>query len=169
MDNQSSTVTIHPRTPGASAGTAVPDALPPVLQTPAGLALLELQGTINLPEAPRGDEDEEGQGGQEHSVAGPHAQTVPIGRLDFPDYDPSAGADSTGWMRRVHLYVGPHQRLTGEVKKLPRPLAVVRRKQQQKDSADRAALNETDLEVVEVVYYKLLFSQRPEPMTATSF
>ncbi|KAL1897895.1 hypothetical protein Sste5346_003747 [Sporothrix stenoceras] len=158
MDD-SSTVTIYPWTPATTTATT-PNALPTLLQTPAGLALLELQGTINLPEAPRHDGDEEG--GDEPSENLQHR--VPIGRLDFPDYDPAAGADSTAWMRRVHLYVGPHQRLTGEVKKLPRPLAVVRRRQ----SEDKNT-SETDLEVVEVIHYKLLFSQRPEPMTESAF
>ncbi|CAK7216817.1 hypothetical protein SBRCBS47491_002956 [Sporothrix bragantina] len=153
MDDETSTVTIHPRQEGAA--STAPNPWPTLLQTPAGLALLELQGTINLPEAPLGNDDDD----DNITDAAKPELTVPIGRLNFPDYDPIAGAESTGWMRRVHLYVGQHQRLTGEVKKLPRPLAVVRRK----------GTNETDLEVVEVIYYKLLFSQRPEPMTESSF
>ncbi|CAK7210425.1 hypothetical protein SCUCBS95973_000779 [Sporothrix curviconia] len=158
MDDEASTVTIHPRKEGAA--STAPNPLPTLLQTPAGLALLELQGTINLPEAPLSDDDDGGgSDGDNITDAAKPSFTVPIGRLQFPDYDPATGAESTGWMRRVHLYIGQHQRLTGEVKKLPRPLAVVRRK----------GTNEADLEVVEVIHYKLLFSQRPEPMTESSF
>ncbi|CAK7198409.1 hypothetical protein SEUCBS139899_001070 [Sporothrix eucalyptigena] len=160
MDD-SSTVTIHPRKEDSA--RTIPNPLPTLLQTPAGLALLELQGTINLPEAPEGRSDDDDNNMTDTAKA---SHTVPIGRLDFPDYDPITGAESTGWMRRVHLYVGQHQRLTGEVKKLPKPLAVVRRKQQ---GPTQEASDETDLEVVEVIYYKLLFSQRPEPMTESSF
>lgn len=167
MDEHLSTLTIHPRKPGAAAAATASNALPTLLQTPAGLALLELQGTINLPDEPRSDEGDD-EDGEESFTAASRSQTVPIGRLEFPDYDPAAGADSTAWMRCVQLYVGPHQRLTGEVKKLPRPLAVVRKKQQQKDSGEGSAFDETDLEVVEVIHYKLLFSQRPEPMTVSS-
>lgn len=153
-------VTLHPSTTGPPPATAAPgnNPLPQLLQTPSGLALLELQGTINLPAA-----EEEGS---QHQQQQPH---IPIGRLDFPDYRPDSitfDASSTAWMRRVYMYVGQHQRLTGEVKKLPRAVGVVRRRQQQggggsgDDGSDRAE----ELEVVEVVKYKIVFSSRPEPV-----
>ena len=41
-----------------------------------------------------------------------------IGKLVFPLYDPQAAAEDVAWMKKVHLYVGQHQRLLGEVKKL---------------------------------------------------
>ncbi|RCI16662.1 hypothetical protein L249_2214 [Ophiocordyceps polyrhachis-furcata BCC 54312] len=107
--------------------------LPQLLQTPSGIALLELQGTVNLP-------------------AEGASSAVEMGRLEFPD---DGGRSPT---RRVHLYVGQHQRLTGEVKKLPKALAVVRRRPD--DNQEAAA----DLEVVEIVKYKLVFSNRPEPV-----
>ena len=122
--------------------------LPQLIQTPSGLALLELQGTINLPE------DSEGN----------PVKDFEIGKLSFPDYNPDA--EGSAWMKRAHLYIGQHQRLTGEVKKLPNALAVVRKKgenhegqpvQQTGESAD-------DLEVVEIVKYKIMFSNRPEPV-----
>lgn len=147
-----SSVTLHPTTTGASATAAPGNPLPQLLQTPSGLALLELQGTINLPAA-----------AEEGSQQQPH---IPIGRLDFPDYRPDSitfDASSTAWMRRVYMYVGQHQRLTGEVKKLPRAVGVVRRRQQPGGGGgddDRAE----ELEVVEIVKYKIVFSSRPEPV-----
>lgn len=57
----------------------------------------------------------------------------------------------------MHLYVGKHQRLTGEVKKLPLPIAVLRR-------VDGGDGEQQALGVAEIVYYKLLFTQRPEPV-----
>lgn len=63
-------------------------------------------------------------------------------------------------MRRVHMYIGQHQRLTGEVKKLPRPMAVVRKRDGQGSGDDESG----DLEIAEVVKYKILFSNRPEPV-----
>ncbi|KAF7543897.1 hypothetical protein G7Z17_g10377 [Cylindrodendrum hubeiense] len=122
--------------------------LPQLVQTPSGLALLELQGTINLPE------DAEGE------VLG----NVEIGRIDFPDYVPDAVGSA--WMNRVHLFVGQHQRLNGEVKKLPKAMAVVQRRQNKVVSGSGGEVEEQgdNLEVVAIVKYKLLFSNRPEPV-----
>lgn len=116
--------------------------LPQLLRTPSGLALLELQGSLNFPS------DQDGETPQ-----------IRIGSLEFPDYAP--GAPDSAWMDRVTLYVGPHQRLTGVVKKLPRALAVVRRC---RDSHPQPVTSAGDLEMVEIVEYKLVFSNRPEPV-----
>ena len=122
--------------------------LPQLLQTPSGLALLELQGTINLPQT--ADDEASSDFG--------------IGKLDFPDYNPEA--EGSAWMKRVHLYIGQHQRLTGEVKKLPKAMAVVRRRDNKIKEGSGGAVAEQgeNLEVVEVVKYKLMFSNRPEPV-----
>src|SRR5947207_13792131 len=76
--------------------------LPHLLQTPSGLALLEIQGTLHT-SSPSIDVE-----------GGDHARTeTPIGRLDFPLYDPSSpDPEYQSWMKRVYLYVGKHQRLT---------------------------------------------------------
>lgn len=153
MAAPSSSVALHFNKTSTPAAPTQSNPLPQLLQTPSGLALLELQGTINLPAA---DGDEGSQQQQQH---------VPIGRLDFPDYRPDSiafDASSTAWMKRVYMYVGQHQRLTGEVKKLPRAVGVVRRRQQSGagDQDDRPE----ELEVVEVVKYKIVFSSRPEPV-----
>ncbi|KAF9772820.1 hypothetical protein IL306_009460 [Fusarium sp. DS 682] len=122
--------------------------LPQFLQTPSGLALLELQGTVNLPQDANGD-----------ALGG-----VEVGRLDFPDYVPDA--EGSAWMKRVHLYVGQHQRLTGEVKKLPKAMAVVRKRENKIlfGSGGETQEQGENLEVVEIVKYKLLFPNRPEPV-----
>lgn len=132
--------TLHPQ---PSTTTASPNPLPRLLHTPTGLALLELQGTINVPSPDT---------------------AIAIGRVDFPDYKPDAltfDPASTAWMRRVYLWVGQHQRLTGEVKKLPRAVAVVRRRGGEGEAEAEGAV---DLEVVEIVKYKIVFSSRPEPV-----
>lgn len=123
--------------------------LPQLLQTPSGLALLELQGTINLP----GHDDVD-------SITTDGGGETPIGRLVFPDY--AVGESGTGWMKRVYLYVGKHQRLTGEVKKLPKPVAVIRKR----DGTGNGEGGE-ELEIVEIVKFKILFSTRPEPVGAS--
>lgn len=81
-----------------------------------------------------------------------------MGRIDFPDYHPDTQEEgSTAWMKCVHLYVGQHQKLTGEVKKLPKAIAVVRRR-------GEPGAEPEHLEVAEVVKYKIVFSSRPEPV-----
>ncbi|KAM4060074.1 ctf8 domain-containing protein [Hirsutella rhossiliensis] len=134
--------------PPSKPAAAASSPLPQLLQTPSGLALLELQGSVNLPS----DSD------------GTPLQGVEIGKLDFPDY--VAGVGGSAWMKRVHLYIGQHQRLTGEVKKLPKALAVVRRRENQwRESSDGPVQEQGDnLDVVEIIKYKLMFSNRPEPV-----
>ncbi|KAG9234894.1 Ctf8-domain-containing protein [Amylocarpus encephaloides] len=129
--------------------------LPQLLQTPTGLALLELQGTINLPS---------------HNLSLEAQSETSIGRLIFPEYDAQDKA-STAWMKRVYMYVGKHQRLTGEVKRLPKAIAVIRKKTDGSQSridpdggAEQDAGIVEDLEIVEIVKYKIIFSSRPEPV-----
>jgi chromosome transmission fidelity protein 8 len=120
-----------------------PNPLPNILRTPSGLAILEIQGSLNstLQIEPGGN--------------------LPVGSLDFPLYDVNAPASDTAWQKRVHLYIGKHQRLTGEVKKLPQAVAVLRKVPG--ESADGQAL-----EVAEIIYYKVLFAARPEPVGTTT-
>lgn len=62
-------------------------------------------------------------------------------------------------MKTVHLYVGKHQRLTGEVKKLANPVAVIKKRE-----AGETKSEGEELDIVEIVYWKILFSTRPEPV-----
>lgn len=156
-------VPLHPKPSHPSRPSANP--LPQLLHTPSGLALLEIQGTINLPDDPRYDPLDPGA-----TSSGKTYETA-IGRLVFPDHNPAVqDPKSTIWMKRVHLYVGKHQRVTGEVKKLPKPVAVIRRRPREQDEDDIMGNAVDDgevpeeLEVVEIIKYKILFSQRPEPV-----
>ncbi|KAH6656667.1 sister chromatid cohesion protein Ctf8 [Truncatella angustata] len=146
-------VKLHPRPSGRT--DLICNPLPQLIQTPSGLALLELQGIINLPQT---DAELQGQ-----------SPEIPIGRIRFPDYNPNAlDPSNTSWMKQVHLYVGQHQRLTGEVKKLPKALAIIRKRTanaQDPAMADAAVeAGSEDLEVVEIVKHKIVFSSRPEPV-----
>jgi hypothetical protein len=141
----------------SSSATSEPvkNALPSLLQTPNGLAILEIQGTIHAP-FPDPTEDS-----QEPSDS--RNQTL-IGHLDFPDY--VSNSDDQKWMKRVYLYVGEHQRLVGEVKKLPKPIAVIKKRDASDSDQNLSseATNAEALEVLEVVKWKLLFQGRPEPV-----
>lgn len=143
MDSDSSTAKLYPPSKQSSSSP-----LPTLLQTPSGLAILELQGSINLP----------------HDASGETLKDVEIGRLEFPEYSPDA--IGSAWMKRVHMYIGQHQRLTGEVKKLPKAIAVVRKRENRmlQSSAGPYMEQGENLEVVEIVKYKLMFTNRPEPV-----
>jgi chromosome transmission fidelity protein 8 len=137
--------------------------LPYLLQTPSGLALLEIQGTLHTSTVDLCSND---------SDLAP--TETPVGRLVFPLYNPnSPNLEDQSWMKRVYLYVGKHQRLTGEVKRLPKAIAVIQKREA--SVADRMELDGKEfpseeaetgeqLEIVEVVKYKILFASRPEPV-----
>lgn len=139
--------------PPRKPSTPISNPLPQLIQTPSGLALLELQGEINLPLDPSGQHLKD---------------TIEIGQIDFPDHVPEA--EGSAWMKRVHMHVGQHQRLTGEVKKLPRAIAIIRRRDSRMlgNSPGTYTEEEENLDVVEIVKWKILFSNRPEPVGAAT-
>ncbi|KAI9677844.1 MAG: hypothetical protein M1829_002341 [Trizodia sp. TS-e1964] len=148
-------IKLHTRS-DISLPSEVPNPLPKLLQTPAGLAILELQGTINLPDISNLD--------TESSSTDPSNEISEIGRLEFPCYSPLTSPQNKDWMKQVFLYVGPHQRLTGEIRKLANPMAVIqRRKTSQHPQAESDQLPE-ELEILEIITHKIIFSQRPEPV-----
>ncbi|KAK1832131.1 chromosome transmission fidelity protein 8 [Podospora conica] len=62
-------------------------------------------------------------------------------------------------MKRVYLFVGENQRLGGEVKKLTKAVGIVRRRGGEEDGGQGG-----ELEVVDIVRYKICFTNRPEPV-----
>ena len=143
-------ITLHTTSTNTTTNTTNP--LPNLIQTPSGLALLEIQGTIHAPfPSP-----------SENSSQVPPKQT-PIGQLEFPLYDLSSNSDK--WTKKVYLYIGKHQRLTGEVKKLAKTIAVVRKREAtEMEGADAGREGGEELEIVEIVRWKILFAGRPEPV-----
>ena len=142
----------YPSTTTTNTTTTTLNPLPPLLHTPQGLALLEIQGSLNLPPDPRG---------------------LQIGRLEFPllsrsapDLDEPEGkrmADPPPWTTKVHLYIGTTQRLVGSVRALERPLAVVVRRKKKKAGASHGEVKEDEeeseaLEVRDIVRWKLYVS-----------
>jgi chromosome transmission fidelity protein 8 len=81
------------------------------------------------------------------------------------------GEEDTKWMKRVYLYVGENQRMVGECKKLPKPFAVIRKREQEDEQGEDTVMEggeqarvEEELEIREVVKHKIVFSGRPEPV-----
>jgi chromosome transmission fidelity protein 8 len=126
--------------------------------------MIELQGKIVL------DNDDS-------ETAADSSSVFNVGHFVFPPPDDVADSDSLDeWDgRRVFLFVGKHQRLTGEVKKLTKPLAVIRRRGDAEPSpvvaldgpeksSGVAASPSQDLEIVEIITQKIMFAHRPEPI-----
>ena len=147
-------IPLHPPSASRTPPSSLHSPLPGLLQTPLGLAILELQGTINFP------------------TPGAADQSSGLGKLVFPDYDEARDGDQEGrWMKRVWLHVG-YQRMAGELKKLEKPWAVVGRRRANASQAggpagSSAPLAEQveELEVREIVRWKILVNSRPEPVT----
>jgi chromosome transmission fidelity protein 8 len=142
--------------PSLATSGPVKSALPSLLQTPNGLAILEIQGTVHAPSP-----ESTGDLGETQDSS---SQTL-IGHIDFPEYVPDS--EDQKWMKRVYLYVGEHQRLVGELKKLSKPIAVIKKRDvlDTGPNGSSAAMGSAEaLEVLEVVKWKLMFQGRPEPV-----
>lgn len=153
-------VIIHPPARKNPPST-VENPLPQLLHTPSGLALLEIQGTFHFPTSAQ--------------------SSTHVGKLVFPLHNPTIN-DPTDmkWMKRVYMYVGQGQRMTGECKKLAKPIAVVRKVHIEEDDDGNAGMSDTgeedkdqsarqeELEIVEIVKYKIVFSARPEPISGVT-
>jgi len=86
---------------------------------------------------------------------------IPAGTTPAPD--------DTKWMKKVQLFIGKNQKLTGEVRKLAKPLGVVRRRERPEDDGENdvngvngGQSQGDELEIMDLVKYKLYFSSRPE-------
>lgn len=60
-------------------------------------------------------------------------------------------------MKQVYFYVGERQRLAGEVKKLEKPVGVMRKRENGTRDVEGG-----ELEILDVVRWKLYFGSRPE-------
>lgn len=174
-DKQPETMPTIPLHPPSKSTTLNPNThdnpLPVLLQTPSGLAILELQGTINFPTTTPNDDNNDtdmmttyDDSSAEETNTKKKIIETELGKIMFPDYSEFMDPDSTKWMKRVYLYAGRYQRMTGEVKKLAKPLAVVRRRERSTMEENRAGEEGDELEIVEVIKYKIIFASRPEPV-----
>ncbi|KAG8626368.1 hypothetical protein KVT40_005313 [Elsinoe batatas] len=184
------------RPPPHHRNTSTPCPLPSLLQTPTGLAILELQGTIHFPSPPSStslpldprakkqklsplDPSFPSDDASKAVARDSPREGTRVGHLEFPLYDFSKGPEEQGeaWMKKVYFYVGSHQRMMGEVRRLGRPVAVIRRREGrgglegQGGAEGMGARGEgetqgakEELEIVEIVKYKIVFAARPEPV-----
>ena len=133
--------------------------LPGLLRTPSGLVIIEIQGALNIPAV--------GTIPETDSSGRMKIEDTAIGRLVFPDYSSSCSSDDRRWTKRAYLYVGKHQRLTGEILKLPRPMAVLRRRIAcEAGGSGTEPIEEDELEIADIIEWKISFRHRPEPVGA---
>lgn len=157
--------------------------LPQLLQTPSGLALIEIQGTIIIGkhkltssggfELENAGNDAEGDDSMDVDGEDDTISMAHLGEFDFSDIE-NGGTE-------VVLKLGKFQRLRGKVVKLKAPLAVLRvdppsllaqggqvpssqslEEERQQIANDRNAGMEVP--IVDIIYHKVLFSSRPEPI-----
>lgn len=107
------------------------NALPSVLKTPSGLALLEIQGSIYVGSRPlidfghglgllqetQQDEDNEEEDKNYLHFDNSTVELQKLGRFDFSNLEKGGN--------EVLLYIGDHQRLRGKIVQLKTPLAVL--------------------------------------------
>ncbi|KAF2281443.1 uncharacterized protein EI97DRAFT_29443 [Westerdykella ornata] len=181
------TIPLRLSRPRPSTPTSTPtNPLPSILHTPSGLALLELQGTIRFPAPEHGPSTSSPPSNPSSSTPlAPSTSSTLVGKLVFPLYNPDVnGENDTKWMKRVYFYVGENQRLQGEVRRLAKPFAVIRKVEGREgvgevegkgdvlmgdgdaDGEKEVVEVRDELEIVEIVRFKIVFSSRPEPVSA---
>ncbi|KAK4634518.1 hypothetical protein CLAFUR4_01868 [Fulvia fulva] len=126
------------------ANNDIANPLPAVLQTPSGLAMIEFQGSVLTENADAG-------------------MVLELGNLVFPPAEDDEDEDGDWDGKRVFLFIGKHQRMAGEVKKLAKPVAVIRRRPVDAN-ANSSIPGSEDVEIAEIIYYRILFAHRPEPV-----
>ncbi|KAL7662864.1 Chromosome transmission fidelity protein 8 [[Candida] zeylanoides] len=123
-------------------GTTAAAAAGPVIATPAGLAIVEIQGDLNLPDAlPAADAPYDVKS-RFATVDGLYT-AIQFGTMILDPRDPT----------KVTLYIGKSQRLLGTIVTLATPLGVLR--------MDAAA---QQIKMVDIVRRKVLFKDRPLPI-----
>ncbi|KAI5970286.1 hypothetical protein CANMA_000638 [Candida margitis] len=136
-----------------------------LITTPYGLALLEIQGELNLPHTkPDIPLDQLSPLDQEKMrnfvTVDDIYDAVKFGQLHFDTKDDS----------KVTLFIGKSQRLIGNVVKLDVPLGVLKIPlNQQKSSRDEdvdmdGGETEQEIQMIDIVRAKMIFKQRPLPI-----
>ncbi|KAI5961700.1 hypothetical protein KGF57_001634 [Candida theae] len=137
--------------------------VPNLITTPYGLALLEIQGELNLPHTkPDISLDQLSPLDQEKMknfvTVDDVYDAVKFGHLQFDSKDES----------RVTLFIGKSQRLIGNVVKLDIPLGVLkvplRQEIRNEDDDDVDMDAEQEIQMIDIVRAKMIFKQRPLPI-----
>lgn len=133
-----------------------------LITTPYGLALLEIQGELNLPhtkpDIPLDELLPQDQEKMKNFVKVDDIyDAVKFGHLQFDDKD----------QLKVTLFIGKSQRLIGNVVKLDVPLGVLKvpLKQKSVEDSDNVDMDQDhEIQMIDIVRAKMIFKQRPLPI-----
>lgn len=117
-------------------------AKPVTISTPYGLAIIEIQGELNVPVGMPPDHASE-EYKANFTKVNDEFSAVKFGQLEFDEKDKT----------RAVLYIGKSQRLLGNIVSLSTPLGVLRI-----DSSKK------DVKMVDIIYKKIIFKERPLPI-----
>lgn len=109
---------------------------PPLISTPYGHLILEIQGELNLPTSRPAD-------ASDFVKVDDIYEAVRFGKLLFDDHD----------LSKVTLLIGKSQRLLGNMVELRPPLGVL-----------RVPKDKLEVQMVDIVRKKIIFKQRPLPI-----
>ncbi|CAK7893807.1 chromosome transmission fidelity protein 8 [[Candida] anglica] len=124
----------------SSVGSTATEKPPNVISTPLGLAIVEIQGELNLPQTqPSRDANPEYLAN--FATVDDIYTAVRFGSLELDPKDEE----------KAVVYIGKSQRLMGKLVNLDTPLGVLR-------------LGSKDIKMVDIIYKKLIFKDRPLPI-----
>ncbi|GEQ69710.1 hypothetical protein JCM33374_g3384 [Metschnikowia sp. JCM 33374] len=116
------------------------------VSTPFGLAILEIQGELNVPaSAPTDAEGMDPEYVNSFALVDNTYNAVKFGKMEFDAKDSS----------KVVLFIGKSQRLLGTVETLREPLGVLR---------VPVETSGESMEILDVIEKKIIFKQRPLPI-----
>jgi chromosome transmission fidelity protein 8 len=128
--------------------SAIADHAPFTISTPRGNAILEIQGLLNMPDAkPTGlaaQEEAKFLELEDHMFpADDDTSAIRFGKLELEG-------------NKATLLIGNSQRLIGDLKEIKPPLALIKF-----DNNDNEG---SQVEIIDVIKYKLVFTGRPLPI-----
>lgn len=120
-----------------------------IITTPFGLALIDIQGELNIPDRINGKADSIPGGSCTHITIDEIYHAVRVGKLQINENNP----------REAILFVGQSQKLVGTVDDLKPPLAVMRIPNREPDTQASEPVK-----IVDVLRKKVVFKNRPLPV-----
>lgn len=127
--------------------------LPSVLQTPSGLILVEVQGTIHVGAHTLVSTEGLGLNSQSENAPAEEKSVRFLGTFDFSQVE----------KKEITLVIDEHQCLRGKITKLKAPLAVLKMDNATRDG-DGGTSDQISIPIMGLIESKVVFSTRPEPI-----
>ncbi|KAG7663560.1 uncharacterized protein J8A68_002946 [[Candida] subhashii] len=150
--SQISTI-LNPQPPSTATPKSPQD---PIISSPLGLVIIEIQGELNLPTTvPTNNTEETQEYISENFITVDRIyDAVKFGKIEFDTRDE----------KKVTLFIGKSQRLIGSIVNLDKPLGVLRVPIKREDDMEEGLEEEDGIKLVDVVRKRMIFKQRPLPI-----